>query len=222
MLEVRLDENGNAGIYGLAAPFYDGTQRTEFILFDDGTHRVVERIHPEFFDAAIDRGDDVRALYNHDANFVLGRTEAQTLTLTRTERGLEYAVPNPPASRADVVEALQRGDVDGSSFAFTIDAEEVTQDGDTTVIELRQIGKLYDVGPVAFPAYLASSSQARGEQSRAITTDGQAVQVRSSDAAARKQMVDQLLERRLVADKERRTLEWRTLEARLRHSSLPR
>lgn len=212
MLEVR-EHDGQKGIYGLAAPFYDGTERTEFVLWDDGNNRVVERIMPEFFDAALERGDDVRGLYNHDSNYVLGRTASGTLDLEKTEDGLRYSIPNPPAARQDVIEALERGDVDGSSFAFTIEDENVKTDGGLTVIELRKVGKLMDVGPVAFPAYGASESEARdGRHVRAVTAGGGTVQVRSCDVRCRRDQIDKLLAERAAAEQGGREQQWRHLE----------
>ena len=57
---------------------------------------------------------------------------------------------------------IQRGDVDGSSFSFQIEGKDVwTRSADGLEIrELRSV-KLYDVGPVTFPAYAASTSEAR-------------------------------------------------------------
>lgn len=100
-------------------------------------------------------GQDIRCLYNHDENFVLGRTKPGTMIVRKTDEGSEYEVPEMPASRADVMEAIERGDVDGSSFSFTVEKDEWTR-GDETTKPHRKIlvfQRLYDQGPVAFPAY---------------------------------------------------------------------
>jgi phage head maturation protease len=64
-------------------------------------------------------------------------------------------------SRADVLELIQRRDVQGSSFAFTVgkDGEAFTtgQDG-KAVRQIREVSGLYDVGPVLVPAYPATSA----------------------------------------------------------------
>jgi HK97 family phage prohead protease len=78
----------------------------------------VERIDPAFFNKS--RGDGwpgVVARYNHDDNMLLGTSGAGTLRLGIDEIGLNYEV-DPPQSRADVYELVQRGDVRQSSFAF--------------------------------------------------------------------------------------------------------
>ncbi len=53
-----------------------------------------ERIAPGAFTAAV-REDDVRALFNHDPNCVLGRTTAGTLSLSEDQTGLRYQIDPP-------------------------------------------------------------------------------------------------------------------------------
>ena len=149
-------------IAGVAAVFYrDGDQGTEYELWSDAESRAVERILPSAFDS-ID-GMDVRALFNHDPNHVLGRTSSGSLTLRVTDEGLYYETePRDRASYTDVVDMLQTGDVDGSSFSFRATDVRWTTDGDTEVREIRGV-ELYDVGPVTFPAYQAADSRVRSE-----------------------------------------------------------
>jgi HK97 family phage prohead protease len=83
----------------------------------------VEVVERSFFNKS--RGDgwpDVMARYNHDDNMLLGTSGAGTLQLSLDETGLDYLV-DPPQSRADVVELVQRGDVRKSSFAFRLPKE---------------------------------------------------------------------------------------------------
>lgn len=81
----------------------------------------VEVIEPGFFDGVMN--DDVRALFNHDENFILARSNAGkgTLSLFTDERGLgyEFTPPDTTAGR-DLAVSLERGDIDASSFAFSI------------------------------------------------------------------------------------------------------
>lgn len=120
----------------------------------------VERILPGAFDDVIKRGTDVVALYNHDPMFILGRESSGTLRMSVDERGLRYEI-DPPESRADVIEAIERGDVRGSSFAFRVkgagESWSRTQDG-RQLREIRTIDGLFDVGPVLKPAYAATES----------------------------------------------------------------
>lgn len=122
----------------------------------------VERIAPKAFAKAV-KENDVRALFNHDPNIVLGRTTNGTLKLAEDSRGLHYEVDlNPKNSRhRDLYEDVQRGDVDQSSFGFsTIDDEWGFTEQDYPLRTLKSV-KLYDVSPVTYPAYLDASVGAR-------------------------------------------------------------
>lgn len=109
-----------------------------------------ERIAPGAFDGVMD--DDVRALFNHDSNFVLGRTKAGTLRMSIDERGLMTEIDLPESATA-IREAVARGDVDQMSFGFTVkrDSWEVLDEG-RELRTIEEIGRLYDVSPVTFPA----------------------------------------------------------------------
>lgn len=120
----------------------------------------VERIMPGAFDGVIKRGTDVVGLYNHEPMFLLGRESAGTLRLSVDERGLRYEI-DAPDSRADVVEAIERGDVRGSSFAFKVKGTgerwSRMQDG-RQLREIVDFDGLFDVGPVLRPAYPATET----------------------------------------------------------------
>lgn len=126
-----------------------------------------EQIAPGAFKSAI-AGDDVRALFNHDPNYVLGRTTNQTLTLREDGRGLFYDVTlNPDDPEAMSVRAkIQRGDVTGSSFGFTVDEERWQEPGKgSRDLPLRTIvrASLFDVSPVTYPAYPTTTVTARAK-----------------------------------------------------------
>lgn len=151
--EVRVtDDGGKKGIRGMAA-------LTNSLSRDLGG--FVERIAPGAFDEALERSD-VRALFNHDPNMILGRSGA-TLTLRATDEGLEYEIPDLPKSRADVLEAIERGDVTGNSFAFTVaeDGDTWEKQDDQVVRTITRFAELFDVGPVTYPAYPETTVSAR-------------------------------------------------------------
>lgn len=123
-----------------------------------------EIIRPGAFDEVL--GDDVRGLFNHDANFVLGRTVAATMTLTVDDRGLHYDIiaPETPTIRDLVIAPMQRGDITQSSFAFRVapGGDNWYEDDDGVIIrEITKVGRLYDVSPVTYPAYQAADSSVR-------------------------------------------------------------
>ena len=118
---------------------------------------LIERIAPTALDGVLERSD-VLCLMNHDeSRGVLARSRMGegSLTLTVDEKGLRYAFEAPKTALGDeLIEALRRGDIAESSFAFTVEKDnwERKEDG-TYVRTIVQIGQLYDVSPVYYPAY---------------------------------------------------------------------
>ncbi|MFW6069664.1 MAG: HK97 family phage prohead protease [bacterium] len=147
--ELRAVEDGQ--IEGYAAIFNELSE-------DLGGFR--EFIRPGAFSATLERAD-VRALWNHDSNYVLGRNKAGTLALEEDDKGLRVSIDPPETQWAnDLRESIRRGDVDQMSFGFTtIEDRWERQDGEN-VRELVEV-ELWDVSPVTFPAYTGTSVSAR-------------------------------------------------------------
>jgi len=123
-----------------------------------------EVIEPGAFASALKDGD-VRALFNHDPNQVLGRTSSKTMVVTEDEKGLRYVVTPPETTQGrDVLVLVERGDVTGSSFGFTVRKDSWTRPskpGELALRTIHEIDWLRDVGPVTFPAYEETTVQAR-------------------------------------------------------------
>lgn len=122
----------------------------------------VEQIAPEAVDRAINDGEDVRALFDHDAGKVLGRTRAGTLTLRKDSKGLRALIePDLEITYArDVVRSVARGDISGMSFGFRVLSDEWDYEGKMplrTVTDMR----LSEVSIVTWPAYTQTDIQAR-------------------------------------------------------------
>jgi HK97 family phage prohead protease len=121
----------------------------------------VEWIDPAAFNKS--RGDGwpgVMARYNHDDNQLLGTTEGRTLSLAIDGTGLWYEV-DPPKSRSDILELVERGDVRKSSFAFrTMEDDWDTSEQNFPRRRLLSV-QLVDVAPVNTPAYPDTSSALR-------------------------------------------------------------
>lgn len=117
-----------------------------------------ERVLPGAFLKSIGVSD-VRGLFNHDPNYILGRTKSGTMSLSDEAKGLHFdiAPPDTQTIRDLVIAPIERGDVDQCSFSFNVRdngdvwREPKTQGGlwerDLTDLEL------FDVSPVTFPAY---------------------------------------------------------------------
>lgn len=113
-----------------------------------------EQIEPGAFKSSIKK-DDVRALWNHNDDYVLGRNKAGTLKLTEDETGLKVSIDPPDTQVArDLAVSIGRGDISQMSFAFQVQEEEWIR-GEGKDLDLRKIKKvrLFDVSPVTFPAY---------------------------------------------------------------------
>lgn len=136
-----------------------------FVRYDDVYELApgaTESIAPGAFTESIH--GDVRALYNHNTDVVLGRTSAGTLELEDRTEGLWGKITiNPKDSQArDVYERIARGDIDGCSFGFEIEKESTTVKEDGSVHwTIEKVNPLYEVSPVAFPAYKATNIHAR-------------------------------------------------------------
>ena len=184
------------GIEGYGAVFNE-----EYVLYEDTGWRFVEKIKPGAFSRVLkEDGQDTRCLFNHSADNLLGRTTNKTLRMVEDDRGLKY--DNDLDLRTTVAQNVQafidRGDLTGCSFAFTVSKqawrEETSADGKMTIStrEIEEIGELFDVGPVTYPAYdgtsVASRSQAQLAEmrSRLLLIDGLPAEVRSRVEATRK------------------------------------
>lgn len=159
-IEIRAAKEGSkspGGIRGLAA-VYDS------LSLNLGGFR--EKIDRGAFDRAAAE-DDVRALFNHDRNLVLGRSKAGAGTLRLDpshERGLAIDIeelPNTSTAR-DLVELMKRGDVDQMSFGFSTVGDRWEEDDDGRIIRTLEEVRLFDVSPVTFPAYPETEVEARG------------------------------------------------------------
>jgi len=152
-IEIRMDGTGEGEtpmMRGHAAVFDSAS------VLLCGCFREV--IKPGAFSDAL-KSSDVRALFNHDPNLILGRTSAGTLRVAEDATGLAIEIDPPETTYSrDLQVSMKRGDVKEMSFGFTVaeDGEEWTRDPDGSGNWTRTITKfdrLWDVSPVTFPAY---------------------------------------------------------------------
>lgn len=113
-----------------------------------------EKIAPGAFDGVLN--DDVRALFNHDSNLILGRTAAKTLELSVDTTGLkvDFSIPDTSYGR-DLIVSLERGDINQMSFGFKVEEEEWNEDETTGAVirTITKVKRLFDISPITFPAY---------------------------------------------------------------------
>lgn len=112
-----------------------------------------EVIAPGAFADAIASNDDIRALFNHDWNNVLGRTKSRTLRLSEDARGLKFEVDLPNTTLArDLSESLKRGDISQCSFGFVPTSETWDYELEIPVRTINSV-ELHEISVVSIPAY---------------------------------------------------------------------
>ncbi len=149
-IELRAEGEANR-LIGYAAKF---NAESEPLSDPYSGQAFVEIIAPGAFARTLRESPDVRALFNHDTNCVLGRVKSGTLRLAEDETGLRFEVDLPDTGFArDLKESVRRGDIDGCSFGFICREDSLARVGDTLVRTLLDI-ELFEISTgVAFPAY---------------------------------------------------------------------
>ncbi|MBZ5203204.1 HK97 family phage prohead protease [Planomicrobium chinense] len=116
----------------------------------------IETIDP----AALDDADmtDVRALYEHSPQMILGRTKAGTLKLEKDEVGLRFECELPDTTYArDLYENIRNGNISQCSFGFKLEkgGDSLRFDSQDKLYRrtLKKIKSIFDVSIVAYPAY---------------------------------------------------------------------
>ena len=151
-IEFRLEGDDKPKIRGYAAVFNK---------MSDELGGFREKIAPGAFKKTLKEAD-VRALFNHDPNQVLGRVSSGTLSLREDDKGLWMEIEPPDTANArDVMTLIERGDVDQASFAFRVVKDTwQNEDGKMPTRTLDEV-QLYDVSPVTYPAYPQTSVDIR-------------------------------------------------------------
>lgn len=181
VVEVRQGDGDDAGpvLRGYAAVFGQES---------DDLGGFVEVIEAGAFDDVL--GQDVRALWNHNNDYVLGRTVSNTLCLSVDGVGLRYEVTPPNAQWArDALETIRRGDVTQSSFAFRVDRNTWENLGGNVVRRrIQHLSRLFDVSPVTYPAYLETSAEVRAMVAQVRDSNGERGQAQARLVIARRRL----------------------------------
>lgn len=154
--EMRASGNKNKPqLFGYAAKYNSQTELMPGLF---------EVIRPGAFKRTVAEKADVRCLFNHDEDIILGRTKSGTLRLREDTTGLYFECDVPDTTAAqDVYKSVQRGDIDQCSFGFSLgtagDRFTKTSNGEP-LRELLDLD-LFDVSVVTYPAYTSTSAEAR-------------------------------------------------------------
>ena len=123
---------------------------------------ATESIAPGAFNDSI--SDDVRALYNHNSDIVLGRTSAGTMEIKQDSHGLwgRIRVNRNDSDAMNAYARIARGDITGCSFGFDIAAQETDYRDDGSIHwTITKVSPLYEISPCTFPAYQETVVSAR-------------------------------------------------------------
>jgi len=156
-IEARQAEDGTMRMAGYAAVFNEASLPLPFI----------EKIAPGAFSKTLQETPDVRLLANHEG-LPMARTKNGTMRLYEDETGLyfEAELANTQEAR-DLYTLVSRGDVDQMSFAFRVIRQNWSKDRtERTLTEVSLADG--DVSIVTYPAYTATSVEAREALKKAV------------------------------------------------------
>ena len=163
--EIRANEDKENKNYTLTGRPIVYNSKTDLGYFDE----IIEA-------GALDKANlkDVRFLVNHDTNRIplaraTEKNKNSTMRFSVDKNGMEISVEldveNNSEARA-LYSAVQRGDITGMSFMFTIDGEEWENlESEHPTRHIKSIGQVFEVSAVTFPAYEASEISARDKKS---------------------------------------------------------
>jgi hypothetical protein len=154
----------------------------------------VETISPGAFARYLATGQDVKVLWNHDTNVVLGSTANGTASLREDETGLfgSVLINDKDQDAVNAHARVERGDVDGCSFGFEIARQEEWWDDDGVYhTRIMEVDPLYEVSPCTFPAYTSTSISARAAQTLVEARE----KLERAQAERRRQWREQMLAR---------------------------
>ena len=156
-IEIREGEDGSKYFEGYGIVF-DKESRT---MTDFGGQKFREIITRD----AVKNTDftDVIGRGNHTNAQLLGRTASGTMTVSVDETGVYYRILKPNTTIGnDMEEQIKRGDIVGSSFAFSSPKDKISRiDKETLLRTITDFPKIIDMGPVVSPAYDPTTANIR-------------------------------------------------------------
>ena len=161
--EIRAENNEKNGDHIIGRPIVYNS-KTDLGYFDE----VIEA-------GALDKANlkDVRFLVNHNTDMIpLARSrnnnENSTMQMTVDKDGMGIRVNLDTENNSEarnLYSAIKRGDITGMSFMFTIGDEEWEDlESDHPTRHIREIGQVFEVSAVTFPAYEATEISARDKE----------------------------------------------------------
>jgi hypothetical protein len=152
-----MSERRDLGFESAEFRFADGDKRTlegyasiYGVSYDLG--RFDEVVETGAFSRAINEGQDVRALIDHDPARIIGRTKNGTLEMREDNKGLFTRIHLPDTQEArDLATLVERGDLDAMSFGFTVKGDRWEKNEGRNTRYISDVD-IFDISVVAFPA----------------------------------------------------------------------
>lgn len=163
-VELRAaDDNEGRLLSGYAAVFNADTE------INSWEGNFVERLSPGAFRKTLrERGDQVKILFNHGMDPQIGdKPLGKPQALREDKTGLYVEVPLSRTSyNDDLIALLNDKAIDGMSFRFSVVKDEWVQPTRKGQLPQRTIteARLFELGPVTFPAYAASTAGVRSRE----------------------------------------------------------
>lgn len=164
MLEIRA--NGTLSATGKTLTGYAAVFNSEAVL---GT--FTEVIRHGAFAKSLASGSNIRALYQHQGDALLGTTRGSTLQLREDPKGLAFTLALPDTTHGkDLSVLVERGDVAGCSFGFRVrpGGERWEQRAGQLVRELLDVD-LVEITLTSDPAYQDTTVAMRSRSATVLT-----------------------------------------------------
>lgn len=144
-VEIRRTDDGKATISGYAVMW----EKKSLPIMDS----FREQVRAGAFLKSIEK-NNIRALWNHNTDMVLGSTKSGSLRLTEDDKGLRFELdPADTQAGRDAVTTIERGDVDGMSFGFNVRKQEWDEADPKNILRTIVEADLREISPTPFPAY---------------------------------------------------------------------
>ncbi|MGB7479866.1 MAG: HK97 family phage prohead protease [Burkholderiaceae bacterium] len=163
MLEIRA--NGTLSAKGKTLTGYAAVFNSEAVIGD-----FSEVIRRGAFAKSLASGSNVRALYHHQGDALLGTTRGGTLQLSEDGHGLKFDLALPDTSHGrDLAVLVDRRDIQGCSFGFKVPegGDRWEQRGSQLIRELLNV-ELLEITLTADPAYSDTSVAMRSRPRKLI------------------------------------------------------
>ncbi|WP_374274443.1 HK97 family phage prohead protease [Brevundimonas sp.] len=136
-------------------------------LIREGGRTFIERVAPGFCRGSLEgvaEGRHIHALWSHDRQKPLGSTRNDNLVLREDEKGIWFSLSTERFERRELA-AARDGDLQVSFGMRKIDYDWSVRD-DGVKVGLIRSAEVFEISPVVFAAYNATSAELREEMIR--------------------------------------------------------